>query len=222
MANLKQISEEIAGALNRPYDAQFKARIRAIFKHEAATVIKQQLDKGGNTEQFIGTYHLKLEVITDMYNPCSNSNKMFGTTEDIVKPIRYNTDDPFSFIGKPDGTVVYIYSRLTELPYADLQPAYKGSPIRYIYRNDRLYFPNMEDVDNPTGEECVGITAPFPMGSIIGKRPNDIKDSILFNDDQELPFAEDLIQIIKLKLLQGELSVTDSKDKITPEHMDNM
>ena len=44
---------------------------------------------------------------------------------------------------------------------------------------------------------------------------------IVYNDDMEFPISLDLIQSIKNRLLSGELSIIDDKDKVTPTHIDN-
>ena len=298
MATLNVIADEIGDALNRPFDWQFKARIKLIFRHEAATMIRQSIDKDGLTDHFKTKYTAAISLVDDSTILCGNTCPSIRTTAKQANPIRYKTDDPFSFVGNAAGTVVYIYTKLTELPYANLTEVYLAEPIRYLYQNGYLYIKDesiitcstvtafegathvideittngtdftsaahgLEDgdtvsisfnivtpsyilyyvdadtfflvVDLPESTtapgtwklltsdrvDCISVEGAFNMGDVLADTPENRLNSTTFTDDTELPLPEDLIQTIKLKLLQGELSITDSDDKIKAQHIDN-
>jgi len=219
---LNIISDEIIGALDRPFDHMFRERVKSIFRHEAALMIRRELNKDGMTDHFLTHFTAPMEVIDDSDLPCSRNGKIFRNSGKLSTPIRWRTDDPFSSIGLPNGLVVFIYTKLYEFPYADLQDAYVGNPPRYFYENGYIYVNFIDwDVDNPTGEECIKVGAAFGIGDMFDSTPEARLSDTFFDDDTIIPLPEDLIQTIKLNLLKGELSVTDSKDKIIPEHMDN-
>jgi len=290
MATLRLISDEISGALGRPFDAMFKERIKSILRHEVSTIVRQAIDKGSLTDHFKTRFSTSISIVEDSSLPCGTTCGAIRSTNKLAQPIRYKTDDPFSFIGNKDGTVVYIYTKLTELPYADLTEAYQAKPIRYIYENGYLYFKfpnittcggiisitsyssivagtllvnsishglttsdkvliynNSNKVDTYTitvvdannyyiasvidfpatkwildlSNECVTVEGAYPLGDVFSDTKEARLNDKIFTDDTELPIPEDLIQSIKLKLLSGELSIIDDKDKIAASHIDN-
>ena len=289
MATLRIIADEIGDALDRPFDFMFKERIKSIFRHEAATMIRQSVDKDGLTDHFKTTFSAGLSVVDDSSLPCGTTCGAIRTTNKLANPIRYKTDDPFSYVGNKDGTIVYIYTKRTELPYADLTEVYLAKPRRYVYENGYAYIKmggvcgsitvvadysatvagtilvtstahdlvtgdkitisgttsynddftiTKVDADtfyitdiyvaSETGDwirdvtdECLNIEGAFNMGDVFANTKENRLNSNVFTDDTELPLPEDLIQTIKLKLLQGELSITDSDDKIKAQHIDN-
>jgi len=298
MATLNLIADEVGDALDRPSDWMFKERIKSIFRHEAATMIRQSIDKDGLTDHFKTRYSAAISLVDDSSILCGNSCPSIRTTAKQANPIRYKTDDPFSFVGNAAGTVVYIYTKLTELPYANLTEVYAAEPIRYVYQNGYLYIKDesiltcgsitafvasthvideastngtdftsvahgLEDgdtisisfnsvtpsyivyyvdadtfflvVDIPESKtvpgtwklitsdrvDCISVEGAFNMGDVFANSTENRLNDTTFTDDTDLPLPEDLIQAIKLKLLQGELSITDSDDKIKAQHIDN-
>ncbi len=290
MATLNVIADEIIGALDRPFDDQFKARVKSAFRHEAATIVRQAIDKDGLTDHFKTRFNVAISVVDDSSLICGSACGSIRSTNSIAPPTRYKTDDPFSFVGNADGTVVYIYTNLTELPYADLTEVYDNNPIRYVYDNGYIYVKmggpcgtiesivdydatvtgtilitssghnlrTSDDIiisgtvdydgdysitkvdadtfyvtiahvtDEVSGtwkrdveDDCLSIEGSYPLGEVFDKTNENRLNDNIFNDDTELPLPEDLIQAIKLKLLDGELSIIDSNDKIQNTHSDN-
>lgn len=290
MATLRLIADEIGDALARPFDWMFKERIKSIFRHEAATLVRQAINKDGLSDHFKTKFTAGIEVVDDTSLPCGSDCGVIRTSNKLAKPIRYNSDEPFSWIGTPDGKVVYIYTKLTELPYADLTEPYQAHPIRYHYQNGYVYIDDatcgsitavadytatvagtvlvttsvdhklktgynitisgttsyngdytVTVVSNTTfyitdtfvasetgswirklaSDECISIEGSYPLGDVFESTPEAALNSSVFNDDTELPLPDDLIQAIKLKLLSGELSITDDKDKAIDSHIDN-
>lgn len=289
MSSIRQIADEIGDALNRPFDWMLKERIKAVFRHEAFTIVKQAIDKAGLTDQFKTRFSAAISVVDNTASICGTCD--IRTTNPVATPIRYKTDDPFSFVGNKDGTVVYIATKLAELPYANLTEVYQGKPIRYIYQNKYIYLDDgygtcgsitniidysvtisgtilitsvahnlitghkvditdttdynetytitVVDVDTyyitatyvadetsgswkrNVSDECLSLEGAYPLGDVTGSTPEEGLNSTIFTDDTELPIPEDLIQAIKLKLLDGEFSIIDDKDKIQPSTIDN-
>lgn len=291
MASLNQIADEIGDALDRPKDWMFKERIKAIFRHEAATIVRQAIDKDGLTDQFKTRYNVTIGIVDDSSLPCGSECGAIRSTEQVAQPIRYKTDVPFSFVGSADCNVVYIYTKCYEMQYADLTEVYQAHPIRYIYKNGYIYvqdgnlcgsitaITDYEDtvagtvlcvsaehrlqtgysitiagdvsyngtylitkVDDDSFyitkvfagvigqgvtwnrnllDTCISVEGAYPLGEVLDDTTENKLNDNIFDDNTALPIPDDLIQAIKMKLIAGELSVTDSKDKIQPKHIDN-
>ena len=288
MATLNTIADEITGALNRPFDWMFQARVKSIFRNEAATMIRQSIDKDGLTDHFKTKYSAAISLVDGTEISCGGNCPLLRTTAKQVNPIRYKTDDPFSWVGNANGTVVYIYTKLTELLYANLTEVYQDKPQRYIYQNGYIYLPidnfcgvitssndysgtvagtalivstahglddgaivdlyyppsllgtytiTLVDVDSfyvtvsstitairwvkHVDIDCISIEGAFNIGDVFADTTEARLNSDVFTDDTDIPLPEDLIQVIKLKLLQGELSILDNLDKAPDSHLDN-
>jgi len=303
MSTLNTIADEITGALNRPFDWQFQARVKSIFRHEAATLVRQSIDKDGLTDHFKTKFNSDLILVDYSALSCGSNCKVIRTNGKVAPPIRYKTDEPFSWIGTADGKVVYIYTKLTELPYANLTEVYQNKPIRYVYENGYVYlkddsiktcgaitdveyelvgsihtfkvtstahklivgdvinvvlnitadtpitYDNVEviaitsdtfnvevivtelpteasgigtwSLNSSSRISCLSIEGAYPLGEVFGSTLESQLNNTIFDDDTTLPLPEDLIQVIKLKLLQGELSILDDLDKAPDSHLDN-
>ena len=145
MATLNTISDEIIGALDRPFDAMFKERVKSIFRNEAATIVRQAINKDGLNDQFKTRFNVDVSVID--YTDVGRINcGILRSTNKLAQPIRYNTDEPFSFVGNNIGTVSYIYTKAAEVPYADLTEVYNNKPIRYVYENGYIHLLNITPI----------------------------------------------------------------------------
>jgi len=225
MATLKLIADEISDALNRPFDDMLKMRIKSIFRHELATVIHQQLDKYGFNDHFRTSFVAQFVQTYPKNNPFSEEDdtSWYKSLNKIPKPVRYHTDDPFSYVGDPSGELPYIYTKLAELRYTNVLQSHQQVwqlpsdqtkvklPYRYFYDNDNLIV-NLNDVD----ENVINVLI---EGAFVGT-PNSIESDSVWDDTIEFPMPEDLIQTVKERLLKGELSIIDDKDKIKSEHID--
>ena len=292
MATLNQIADEVINALERPFDSMFHARVKVIFRHEAATIIRQELNKTGVTDHFSTQFTTGITVVDDSSIPCSTGTNVFRTDK-VAMPIRYSSDEMFTSVGNVSGTIVYIYTKFHELPYVDRQEAYWNHPARYIYKNGYIYLYNtgfnttgditsvtdysatvagtvlvtsadhklvtgstivianttnyngsftITVVDRDTfyitdtyvidetagdwqltasGNECISISGAFNIGDVVDYSPEERLSGTVFDDDTTIILPEDIIQGIKLRLISGELSVIDDKNKIIPTHIDN-
>lgn len=141
MATLNKLADEIGDALNRPFDWQFKERIKEIFRHECATSVRQAINKDGNQDQFKTRFSAAIAVYNNMesYNVGEN---IYRTVDQLPTPIRYSTDDPFTYVGTTNNRSAFIYTKPEELVYADVSNVYTNYPTRYTYRNDYIYLHN--------------------------------------------------------------------------------
>ena len=249
MATLKLIADEITGALNRPFDIFFRERLMSDIRHELALEIRRSIEKSGIDDIFKTKFKVPVNkyINTNGVLFGADDEHLYRTINKVPEPIRYKTDEPFLWVGDVNGRVTYIYTTMQELLYADLQPAYVGQvdtsltpdilfkPIRYMYQNGYIYLfnyvgeeyktePPIGGTPPPEPEEeptyILGIEGVFGVTSII--TPEDTLNGVTITENTELPIPEDMIQIVKLRLLQGELSIIDNRDKVTPEHIDNI
>ena len=228
MASLKLIADEISDALARPFDDMFKERIKSIFRHELATVIRQQINKYGLSNQFKSNFQVTCiessHIVTSLYSIDTTDN-WYRSENKIPTPIRYESDDPFTFVGNILDNIPFIYTNLTENLYVSYLPMNQKEyqmavdqtevkkPSRYFYRDGYIYAYS-EEVDT---------SEPFILnieGVFLGD-PNSINDKSSITDDMDFPMPEDLIQTVKERLLKGELSIIDDKDKIPQSNIDN-
>lgn len=122
MATLKQISDEVANALERPFDTMLKERIKFVFRHELANSIRQEINKFGVESNFRQRVTIDLEEVNRPDNPYSTDVKCLRSTNKL-NLIRYKTDDPLLGVYDTDGIYPYIYTRLADLEFVDYLPA---------------------------------------------------------------------------------------------------
>ena len=237
MATLKEIADQIADALNRPFDDMLKERVKAIFKQEMAVLIRQQLNKDGLDSSFLTRYSAECIPITasdsSMVVGVTLNGTAYRTKNKVATPIRYHTDDPFTYVGDINGIVPFIYTKLAELRYANYMPAIEKAwhirheninvprtPIRYDYRNNYIYiYFNLAVVHETYNIMIEGVHS---TNSFLDDMTEDSASNNTVNvDDYEYPAPYDLIQLAKERLLKGELSIIDDKDKILSRHLDN-
>lgn len=215
MATLNTVADEIIGALERPFDVQFRERVKSALRNVFAELTRQQLMKYGNDDQFSTIF--QTDFIPYEGNDCGASERddCWISENEIPTPVRTGSDVPFKFVGSPDYKVSYIYTKPFEMRYADMTEVYQDEPIRYYFLNNKhLVICGIDHESIPDSKLCTGISGNFPVGTI-GDGDNE------FYDDMALPFPLDLIQTAKERLLQGELTIRD--DKVAPEltHIDN-
>lgn len=239
MPTLNVIADEIIGDLQRPFDVQFRERVKSILRHVFSTLIRQQLQKHGNDEQF--STHFYLDVIPKPAGPCnpdgSPSDNCWVSEFELPKPIRDGGDVPFVFVGTNDHKVSFLFTQPWEMKYANQTEAYQDKPTRYWLNNskdlvvcdipeqyicpDQIALTSTESPLKltPCNKVCLHVEGSFPPGMMTpGKYKG--QDAIEFHDDMVTPFPDDLIQTAK-KMAFEELLILDNK--VAPEltHIDN-
>jgi len=237
MATLNKIADDILGTLDRPNDVQFKERIKYVFINELASVLRQEINKRQISDDMKQTYVAPIELILngDLPNEVDSTDIVYRTTNPVSKPVRYNTDDPFVSVKFISTNKHYIYIKnVSEYLYRasfDLNRFNSdGVPIYYSYRNGYIYLHNLENTPYYDSEtEDLDTRDKFIV--IIGvHNVFDFLNSITIEadtynlgegDDVELPIADDIIQLIKIKLLSSDFALVDNRDKVIPTHIDN-
>lgn len=216
MATLKQIADEIAGALDRPFDDMFKERLKAIIKNERAYLIREQAEKYGLDDAFRQRYTVALERVDKADGLVDVNCDVLRTSNKIAKPIRLKRDAIFSYVGNAEGTNAYRFTELSELKFRHFL-FLLADHISYNYMNGYVYiYGNIK-------LKTVTLDAAFESPELVlpNETAEDISNGIEYTEDMEFPLPIDMIQNIKARLLSGELSITDSKDKVPPSHIDN-
>lgn len=150
MATLNQIVEELADALNRPFDTFLKERLKLIVRHERSRVIRQSVNKDGNDKLFRQRYSVTVSTVDNSDSVFLTGGTVLRTDNKIAKPIRYVTDVPFVYVGAMDGSNSFIYCEMSELRYVG-SLRNNAEAIRYNYRNGYIYvFVNNDTKDSNT------------------------------------------------------------------------
>lgn len=222
MATLNSIVSQLADSLNRPNDQILKARLKDLVIQEFGLYVSRSIAKYGIDKEWVLSYYItQLEAVTTINNK-TLERPYYRTVNKISRPLRYMSDSPFVYVGLEDGDVPFLYSNLTSRRFSSLLPNI-GLVPKYDFVEDRLVF-----WDLPVTETEPDVFV--PIGSLIARfvpadprvtTTPDIVSTFTLNADNELPVTLDFIQQIKLSLLKGELSVTDSKDKVEASHIDN-
>lgn len=228
MATLNNIITQLADSLNRPFDEMFKSRLKELVIQEFALYVSRSITKYGVDKEFVYSYYInELEEITTLNNRVL-VRPYYQTVNKIPRPLRYEGDVPFIYVGTVDGDMPFSYRNIHSRKYTSLVPNVGAAPS-YDFHEDRLRLWNtpLEIAELATNEHPI-IYGPI-TNILVQEVPSDpransypdLLDQWFLNDDREFPVTQDFIQQIKLSLLKGELSVTDSKDKVEATHLDN-
>lgn len=228
MATINTIADEISGALDRPFDEMFKARVKSVFRHTAALVIRQEINKSKIHSSFKTRFNTDIEELPDKITINGNQINVFKTINKVLTPIRYTTDEPFTFVGTITGDTVYIYTNINELYYTGVfdinipcEDSSDHNPIRYVYQNGYIYIYNLPIIEgDPTQNQLkVSIEGVYPTNYII--TPEDTLNKLEITDDTTLILSDDLIQIIKDYMFKTDFVMIDNQDKVKPANIDN-
>jgi len=231
MAKLDHIVTQIADSLNRPIDAALKARIKELVIQEFAMFVSRSINKYGIDKEFVYSYTITEFTITNYINQKELTIPYLTTVNKIPRPLRYESDTPFVYVGLEEGNIPFAFRNFSSRQYTNLLPNVGLIPS-YDFHEDRiriwnapieLMIPKLYDDPNPP-DNIVAPTAKLLVQQVpADPRASSTPDVIqnIFDGDKEFPITQDMVQQIKLSLLKGELSVTDSKDKIEATHLEN-
>lgn len=227
MATLNHIVSQLADSLNRPNDTAFKKRLKELVVQEFAMFVSRSIAKYGIDNEFVLSYTItELRLVTTI-NGKTLARPYYETVNKLPRPLRYPSNCPFVYVGEEDGDVPYSYRNLSSRKFTNLLPNVGDGPS-YDFSEDKLQLWNIPNrtVHVMTPEEHYEdvpktlLVLQVPSDPRASQTP-DVFSEFMFDDDREFPITQDMVQQIKLSLLKGELSVTDSKDKIEATHLDN-
>lgn len=206
MATLNQLASKIANHLNKPFDHELKERIKDSYRFYRAERIRQSIEKSGIDDTLKVSYAVDLELV-DIADDCvlTVGCSMLKSVNKVVKPIRYKTDEPFTFVGTLDG-IPFIYSDISSINYMKYLPNI-GKAIYYYYENDYIIVKGNTKIER-IRIQCV----PSNIETMI-----DLCNSTngCWDDDMEYPLPDDLIESITTEILR-KYSAIYIKDKEIP------
>ena len=206
MPTLNQLATRIANQLNRPFDHELKERIKDSYRFYRAERIRQSIEKSGIDDTLKVSYNIDLELV-DTGDDCvlTVGCSMLRSVNKVVRPIRYKTDEPFTFVGTIDG-IPFIYSDISSINYMKYLPNI-GNTIYYYYENEHIIIKGNKKIERAR-VQCV----PANIETVV-----DLCNSNngCWDDDMEYPMPEDIIESITTEI-QKKYSVNDIQDKEVP------
>lgn len=212
MPTLKKYATQLADALGRPFDNMLVERLKDIIIQERATLIKIDMDKGRPSDYYTFDYECELEIVPSGEHTIIYGQDILKSVNAIPSPIGSSSGDPFLAVRTMGGLAIpycrsiieYINGKAFELV---------GGRNMYVWRNNYLY------ILGTLKPEMVFANGAYENPWLtLG---NDEYCSIKATDETEFPMPMWMFQIVKERLLNKELLITDHKDKVTPTHIDN-
>jgi len=224
MATLNSIITQLGDALNRPIDSMLRARLKDLVIQTFSLFVSRSITSYGIDKEFVYSYYItELESVSTIEG-ITLARPYIITKNKIPRPLRYDTNCPFVYVGTVEGDIPFSYRNKHSRKYTSLLPNVGNVPS-YDFHEDRIIIWNPPELF--TGSEppqpipfTTILVQQVPFDPRVASHPDEFGEFI-FDDDREFPITQDLVEQIKLTLLQGELSVTDSKDKIEATHLDN-
>lgn len=202
-----QIMDRAAYALDKPFDHILKERFINAFKLELANRIHQAIDKNGIDKAMRSRFTIEL-IKVDIADTCivDYNCTVLRSEYRVPSPVRYKSDEPFVFVGSPDGFITFTYTELHELEDSKYL-RYIGDTIRYNYVNGFIY------VFNNTKFKYAAVDGVYvdPTSLTIC---NSVDEAICLDNDYAMPYPDDMINEIISTLLKREFGLvkTDNKE----------
>lgn len=209
MASLRQIATQVIDALNQPFNELLYQRVKDLIVHERSLAIRRSVQKNGIDSEFKQRW--KVPVIrvdkSDFYG-VDTDLKVFRSTNKIAKLVRFQNDNPFTYVGAVTHDIPFIFTE----PYAvngldSLR--YMKYLVKYGFINGYIYIFNHNNTLENIGVESIAADP----------REIDYSDNatapFAYTDDMEFLISEDLISDIKLRMFSGDLKLMLTDDKET-------
>ena len=180
------------------------SQIKFNVQHYRAMFIRRDYARNGvvskTLEQDLGCIPL---IKVDGSKCCNVSSDcpVYRTEMKMPKPVRFNLQDAFTFIGKPDGTgaITKVEPYMVEYLMYD---KYTSEKPKYYMIDEYIY------IYNPNGLEYVNVRGVFEDP----REVHDFKtcDGSCYDPQSDYPLPADMLSAINLGLLQGELQLLSS------------
>ena len=215
MPTLRTIATQICDSLSRPFDEMFLRRVMDLIINERVALIRQELNKGDSHHYYSFPYIADLEEVDGSEDNILFGMKILRTINKIPTPVRIDGPEPFLQVSGVGGPTLTWVASPTEYTYRK-NLNYVGNAIVYVWRNNRIYILN-----NIKLTQVIALAAYENPNIYIDGYNEYTEGDIICDDSMEFPMPLELIQVIKTKLLDSELSVIDNKDKVPATHVDN-
>jgi hypothetical protein len=180
-------------------------QIKFNIQHYRAMLIRRDYARNGvvskTLEQDLGCIPL---VKVDA-NKCCDLNSdcpVYRTNVKMPKPVRFNLQDAFTFIGKPNGTSAIPRVEPYMVDYL-VYDKYNKDKSRYYVIDEYIY------VYNPNGLENVNVRGVFEDPREVHNF-NTCTSGNCFDPQSDYPLPADMLSQINMGLLQGELQLLSS------------
>lgn len=225
MATLNSIITQLADALNRPEDSMLRSRLKDLVIQTFALFVSRSITTYGIDKEFVYSYYITQLQEVNTIEGVTLTRPYIITENKIPRPLRYSSNCPFVYVGTVEGDISFAYRHKHSRQYTNFLP-YIGEAPSYDFHEDRIILWNIPRFYTTAEPPVLIPIAPLlvqqvPFDPRVASHPDEFGDFI-FDDDREFPITQDLVQQIKLSLLQGELNITDSKDKVEATHIDNV
>jgi len=208
MATLKSIVTEYINLLDKPFDMAIYRRVRQLVLNQRAVEISKQAMRFGvnNTViQYITPEFTKVKDDTSV--ALAETEELIITTNKVLRSaITISNESPFHYVGSTDMVLPFLYvnnkhtvCRLRNNKY------FKRVPLYFIQDSCIVCV-----VKKGTRELTIG-HAWHDDGKI--DLMNNVIEAEYFDDEYEFLISPEMLQVVKEKLLKGELGVLRTDDK---------
>jgi len=187
MANLLTITKEVLHNVGKPFDFALQERVKSMFRHIGAKLIKEKIAKSGISQSYIQGYKVNL-ISVDVADDCQLDGgcSIYRTENKIPQPIDYVSDVPFINVSSINGQIVFQHTTLVNQRNQRFAKFTKKVPM-YDWRNNYLYFYNIDR------KMRILINAIFKNADQL---TSDCSENC-YNDNMEFPLSEDMIVTAK-------------------------
>ena len=202
MATLKTIITEYINLLDKPFDIALYRRIRQLILNQRALEISKESERYGVSNKLIQYLNPSFEIVKPVDTIVIGTNEQLirSTNKILRQAIDLTHDSPFYYVGSIDLSLPFMYvnninviSRLRRVKH------FNRTPLYYIIQG-HIY----AVVKKGTINLSVGHVWHDP-GLI--DLENDFIEDEYFDDEYEFLTSHDMLQIIKERLLKGELQI---------------
>jgi hypothetical protein len=177
-------------------------QIKFNVKHYRAMFIRRDFARNGfvskTLEQDLGC----LDIIKVDASKCCNlpeTCSVYRTNVKLPRTVRFNFNDAFTFIGKPNGTGTIPRVEAYEIEYL-MYDKYTKNTIKYYVIDEYIY------IYNPKGLEKINVRGVFedPLEVYNFK---ECADSPCYDDSSPYPLPLDMLNLINTGMMNGELKL---------------
>lgn len=205
MPTLNQYAARVANLLNQPFNNELKERVKDAFRGLRANRIRQSVDKYGIDDILKQSYVVETMKVDSNLDSCARviGCNILRSVNKIAKPVRFNSDEPFTFVGTTDG-ITFVYSDIGTVRKMKALPMI-GMAVFYIYENDYIYL-----YGNVKLKEFRVQTIFANIEEVISYCDSN---NGCYTDDMEFPLPLDMEQSIITELLSKEFGLVKLEDK---------
>jgi hypothetical protein len=199
MATLNQIAESIAISYGKEFDEVYMDSLKFRIKIYRSKFIKDSLDKGTLNGIDLQAMTIKMKQIETFDDCVPNINCTFlRSVNKIPKPIRWNANSPFKFVGTADRYKIFVYTSPEFMNYMSSSQFTGKSTIYYSVINNYLVILNNSIIDFVTLEHY--FNNPEEVVSFCN-------NTECYNDDMEFPCPEDILMYIIRSIREEERNI---------------